>query len=230
MGISVIIPAYNEESNIARTMQLALVVLRAQFDDFEITLIDDFSTDRTSELADSLAAEHPEIRVIHNPKNMGQGASLLIGFQAARKEFVIHNAMDYPFDLLDLSKMTLMLDGADVVVAARKDRSAYSFYRYILSMTNVTLLNLLFGLRLHDYNFVQLYRREVLRAVNVRSHSTAFLTPEILIRTHDLGFRICEVSIEYHPRISGVATAGSPRVILHSIYDMFRFCMERYLA
>jgi dolichol-phosphate mannosyltransferase len=227
MEITVIIPAYNEDKNTRETIDKCLAALRPQFDRFEILLIDDCSTDSTGALFDTLAVEHREIRVIHNPRNMGAGESIRTGFREAKYELVIHNAMDYPFDMRDLAKMTPLLAEADIVVASRKQRAGYSAYRKLTSIVNRALLRLLFHLKLRDYNFTQLYRRVVLDAVKVNARSTAFLTPETLIRAHDMGFRIKEIPIDYHPRMAGVATSGSVRVILSSMRDMFQFWLKR---
>ncbi len=227
MGISVVFAAYNEEKNAAATIARALEALRAQFENFEILIVEDASRDATAAICDRLAAAHPEIRVLHNPKNMGQGASLVRGFEAARYELVTHNAMDYPFDLRDLAVMLPLLNEADIVVASRRSRAGYSPYRVLTSAVHRTLLHLLFPLRLRDYNFVQVYPRAVWRAVKVEARSTAFLTPEALIRAHDLGYRVKEVEIEYHPRTAGVATSGKPKVILHTLGDMVRFWWKR---
>jgi glycosyltransferase involved in cell wall biosynthesis len=221
--ITVIIPAFNEAPNIPSTMEKAMAALRSQFDRFEILLIDDYSTDTTGKMLDELAAQHPEIRVVHNPRNLGAGESIRIGFREAKYDLVIHDAMDYAFDLKDLSKMTPLLAEADVIVAVRKQRAGYSPYRKLTSVVNLGLLHLLFDLKLRDYNFTQLYRKSVLDSVKVEARSTAFLTPETLIRAHDQGFRIKEVEIEYYPRLEGVATSGSPKVILRSLRDMLRF-------
>jgi glycosyltransferase involved in cell wall biosynthesis len=229
MEISVIYPAYNEAGNIERTIRRSVEALRSLFDRFEIIIVDDASADETGEIAESLAAEHPEIKVIHNAANQGQGESLRIGFREASYDLVIHNAMDYPFDLKDLSKMLPLLDEADIVVAVRNRRTDYTLYRRFLSVMNLILLNLLFGLGLRDYNFVQLYRKKVLETVQVDARSTAFLTPETLIRAHDLGYRIKEVEIDYHPRERGVATSGRPRVLVSSLRDLLRFWLKRTL-
>jgi dolichol-phosphate mannosyltransferase len=227
MEISVVFTAYNEEKNAVATIERALAALRGQFDRFEIILVDDTSKDRTPEICDALAAAHPEIRVLHNPRNMGQGASLVRGFQEAKYELVTFNAMDYPFDLLDLARMTPLLANADIVVASRTSRAGYSPYRVLTSEVNRALLHMLFPLRLRDYNFVQLYPRSVWHAVKVEARSTAFLTPEALIRAYDLGYRIAEVEIEYHARTAGVATSGKPKVILSSLRDMLAFWWKR---
>jgi glycosyltransferase involved in cell wall biosynthesis len=227
MGISVVFPAYNEEGNIHATVGRALEALRSLVDEFEIIIVNDSSTDATGRIADGLALQYPEIRVIHNVKNLGQGASIILGFRQARYDLVIHNAMDYPFDLKDLGRMLAVLKGAEIVVAVRRRRAGYTLSRKVMSVVNIMLLRVLFGVRLRDCNFVQLYRKHVWDSVQIESRSTAFLTPEALIRAHDMGFRIEQVVVEYHPREAGKATSGSFRVIFSSVRDMFRFWWNR---
>jgi glycosyltransferase involved in cell wall biosynthesis len=223
MEISVIMPAYNEEENIRRTLSRSLEALRELFKEFEILIVDDGSRDATGHIADELAALHPEIRVIHNQRNQGSGAAFVRGLEHVRGDLVTHNAMDYCFDLCDLRRMLPLLDEADIIVATRISRAGYTPYRKLISVVNVALLNMLFGLNLRDYNFVQLYKKQVVDAVKIASRGTSFVTPELMIRAHDLGFHLREIEIDYHAREFGVATSGNPKVIVKSIRDMFRF-------
>jgi glycosyltransferase involved in cell wall biosynthesis len=225
--LSVVIPAYNEEGSTEKTIQRSLEALRDQFEDFEIIIVNDGSSDRTGEIADTLAAEHPEVRVIHNERNLGAGASLVRGLRHAKHELIVHNGMDYPFDFEDLRKMVPLLAEADVVVAVKSHRAGYSLFRNFTSEVNRGLLRLLFGVPVTDYTFVQLYKREVLDTVSLEWHSSAFLTSSIIIQAWDMGFRIREIEIECHPRLAGKATTGSPKVILGSLCDMMRFRLRR---
>lgn len=218
--ISVVFPAYNEEGNLDATMQKSLAALAALFTRFEIIVVNDASTDATGQMADALAARHPEIRVIHQPHNQGAGAALLRGLQEARYALVAHNGMDYPFDFNDLRLMLPLLETADVIVAVRKQRAGYTAYRVLTSVVNLALINLLFGLRLRDYNFIQLYKRTVLEAVPHHARSAAFVTPETIIGAHDRGFRVAEIEIEYHKREQGSSVCGSLRVVTSSLRDM----------
>jgi glycosyltransferase involved in cell wall biosynthesis len=227
--ISVIFPGYNEEENIGPTIRRSLEALRPLFERFEIIIVDDASKDRTGAMADALAAEHPEIRVIHNPVNVGQGESILIGFREARYDLVLHNAMDYPFDLRDLDKMLAVLDDADIIVAVRTRRAGYTMFRRFVSVSNITLLHLLFGLKLRDFNFVQLYRKSVLQSIPVQTRSTGFVTPELLIRANDMGYRIREVVCGYLPREKGVATVTT-KVLRRSLQDVLTFWAQRRRA
>ena len=227
MQISVIFPAFNEERNIRRTMERAIEAMRSLGSEFESLVIDDASRDRTGQIADELARVYREIRVLHNPRNVGQGGSIVRGFREARYRWVIHDAMDYPFDLADLTTMLPLTSQSDIVVAVRDGHAGYTTSRKVISWVNRRLLRILFGLKLRDYNFVQLYRREVWQKIQVESRSTAFLTPEALIRAHDMGFRITEVAARYLPREEGVATSGSFRVIFRSLRDMLQFWWRR---
>jgi glycosyltransferase involved in cell wall biosynthesis len=228
-SITVIFPAYNEEQNIRSAIARAVEAMRPRFHVFELLIIDDGSTDRTGEIAEDLAKTYPEITVIHNPHNLGLGETLYLGFQCARGELVIQNAMDYPLDLRDLDKMIPLLEEADVIVASRKAYAGYSPYRKLTSRVNRLILRRLFDPKLRDYNYTQLFKREVLVAARPSSRSTVFIVPEIIIRAHELGFRIIELDIDYYPRVFGEATSGRPRIILRSLRDMFKFWIERSL-
>src|SRR5258708_4199337 len=75
-GLSVVLPAYNEEAVIAETVSQCEEVLSALAPDYEVIVVDDGSKDRTGEIADGLAAANPRVRVIHNRPNRGYGGAL----------------------------------------------------------------------------------------------------------------------------------------------------------
>ena len=230
-NISVVYAAYNEEANLRETLDRSIAAMRAIRErhggEFELLVINDCSRDNTGKMLDETGAVYPELRVLHNPRNLGQGGTLVRAFGEAKFDWVIHNAMDYPFDLNDLERMLPLTADADIVVAARDGWAGYSRYRKVLSHGNRFLLRTLFGLSLNDYNFTQLYRREVLARSRFQSTSTGFLTPSLLIEANDNGYRIREVEVAYHPRLQGVATAGNPKVVLKSLGNMLKFWWRR---
>src|SRR5260370_10513529 len=207
MSISVIYPAYNEEQNIVPTIERSMAALLSITNDFEIIIVNDASRDNTAELADDLARRYPQIRVIHQSRNMGQGVGIITGFRAGTKDLLIHNGVDYPFDVADLKLMLPPLSNADIVVGVRKGRPGYTLYRTLLSIATVRLMHLFFDVRLRDYSFVQLYRGKIWQAIEVDARSTGFFLPEALIRAHDLGYRLPQLDIEYHARIHVMPTA-----------------------
>lgn len=228
-SISVVYPAYNEEESLEGTIKRSIEALDRLFDDFEIIIVNDCSTDSTPLLAERLAAQDNRIRVINNERNLRQGESLLKAFATAKRDLITHNGVDYPFDLNDLSSLLPLLATHDVVVASRTGRPGYTPYRLFLSHANRILLHTLFKLKLQDYSFIQVYKREVVEAVlpKMKGKSTGFAMPEMLLRAHDSGFKVAEVKIKYLAREAGVARAGAFKVVVASLKDVFTYWIER---
>ena len=226
-GISVVLPAYNEEESIVEALELTVQALEESFADYEVIVVNDASKDDTLRLTTEFAEKHPQVRVIDNEVNLGQGGSLCKAFSAAEKDIISHNGVDLPLDPKDYTKLMPYLEKDDIVVAARTERAGYTFYRTIISVVNLVMLNVLFGLGLSDYNFVQLYKRQVWEKAKPTTRSTGFFYPEVIIRAHDAGFTIREIPITYQARQKGVATAGNPRVVLSSLRDLLSFWLLR---
>jgi dolichol-phosphate mannosyltransferase len=215
-------PGLNEEANVERAVSRARAALDALFEDFEILVINDGSTDRTGEIADALAAEDPRVRVLHNERNVNYGISLARGIRAARCEWILHNGMDLPLAPEDIDRFQARFDEADVIVAKRLDRGAHSPWRKVTSWTNNRLLRMLFRPRVSDLNFVQFYRAEFVRALPLHSTSPAFVTPELILRAERTGGRVLEVDVEFRRREAGKAHFGKPRDIAWTLSDMLR--------
>lgn len=226
LSLSVVMPAYNETEALESTIRRSVESLRRMVGRFEILLMDDCSTDGTPALADELAREIPELRVLHNETNLRQGGCLRLGFGLARFDLVTHNAIDYPFDFDDLPVLLEHFPEADLVVGTRRSYPGVSARRRFVSFVNWFLLRILFGAGPRDYNFVQVYRRELLRSLRIRSRATAFITPEIIIRAQRAGYRVVAVEVNYHRRETGVATSATLTNIWESLRDMLRLWVE----
>ena len=90
--LSIVIPAYNEESGIAEIMQRVLAVRTALADvgvqDLELLVVDDGSKDKTVAIARQIAGENSGVKVVCHPKNRGYGAALKTGFSQAAGEWI----------------------------------------------------------------------------------------------------------------------------------------------
>ena len=226
VSLSVIIPAYNEGENIERNIPKAMESLRRMVGTFELILVDDCSKDRTGVVADELATRFPELVVVHNEQNLRQGGSLAKGFMLAKHDWVIHNAMDYPFDFEDLPLLLAHVPDADIVVASRKTYPGITVPRRFVSFANRAILWSLFGATVKDYNFVQLYRRTLLQSMRTISQATSFITPEKIIRAHSRGLRVVEVEVEYHRRETGTPSSANLKNIRRALADMARLWIE----
>jgi glycosyltransferase involved in cell wall biosynthesis len=229
LALSVVFPAFNEIGNIERTIPRAVEALRRVVGRFEVIVIDDCSRDSTYEAARALAARYPEIRLFKNEVNLRQGGTLARGFALAELDLVTHNAMDYPFHFEDLPALLARFRGpspADVVVASRRTYPGTTAPRRLVSLANRALIRALFGTRVRDYNFVQVFRRSVLASLPSLSTATSFITPEKIIRAHRAGLRVVEVEVDYHRRDVGTPSSLNAKNVEQALRDMARLRRE----
>src|ERR1700686_1313226 len=125
-SISVVLPAYNEEAIIERTVHPVAEVLRGLAGDFEIIVTNDGSRDHTGAVLDDLQAREPDLhlRVVTHERNRGYGAALASGFDAARKDLVFLTDGDKQFDVTELDDFLPAMDAqTDLVIGWRRKRA-----------------------------------------------------------------------------------------------------------
>jgi len=222
--ISLVIPAYNEEELIEHAIKTSADFLSGIASDYEIIIVNDASSDRTGQIVDRYTQLNPKVKPIHNKDNLGSGRSLFIGLKKARYDFILTNFVDLPFDVKELPGALALLEKSniDFVVVTRRNRKANSIYRKITSLANYWLIRILFNLKAGDFQFVQVYKKKVIDAINIRSKGT-FASPEIIIRALHEGFKMKEYNTVFHPRMGGNAKYGNPRLILQTIYEIVTF-------
>ena len=125
-SISVFFPCYNEQENVARTVEQALGVLEKLNADFEVIIVDDGSADRTGRIADEIAARNSRVKVVHHRTNLGYGAALQSGFKAATKELVFYTDGDGQFDLNEMPALLPLIKQYDIVCGYRTEPSGQS--------------------------------------------------------------------------------------------------------
>lgn len=222
--LSYFFPAHNEEANIEGLVAEALETLPRLAEVFEIIAVDDGSRDRTGELADRLAAEHPGIvRVVHHDPNRGYGGALRSGFEASRFELLAFTDGDRQFRVADIGRLTARMaepDRPDVVVGYRI-RRADPFIRIAYARTYKLANRVFFGLRVTDVDCAcKLFRREALEGVRVESEG-AFFSAELLTRVRQTGRTTAEVGVPHYPRTAGSPTGAKPSVIGRAVKDFW---------
>ena len=230
--LSYFFPAHNEEANLEGLVDEALAVLPTLADTFEIIAVNDGSKDRTREIADALAARHPDVvRAVHHPTNYGYGAALRSGFGASRYELIAFTDGDRQFKVADLGRLTARLAGADhpdVVVGFRIKR-ADPLVRTLYARAYRLANRLFFGLEVTDVDCAaKLFRREALADIHVES-AGAFFSAELMIKLHSSGRSVVEVGIPHYPRTAGSATGAKPSVILRAVRDFWRLRLNAWV-
>jgi len=220
--VTIVIPAYNEEESLRPTVVAVAGALRELGKSYEILIVDDGSTDGTADLARALADEDPAVRLIQHERNRGPGSGVVTGIEHATGEAVMFIPADLAMDLADLHKYFDAAENADVVVGLRSDRRDYSAFRRLVSVANIALVRLLFGMRVRQFNYIHLYKRRIFEDIEIETRSV-FMTAEVLIKARDLGYRLTEVEIGYVPRATGEASCGRPGVIVRAVWDLARF-------
>ena len=223
-SITVIFPTFNEEANVAASVDGVREVLAARHDDFEIVVVDDGSTDRTPALADELAAKYAEVKTVHHDRNYKLGRTLRTGVAAATKDLVFYTDADLPIDFRDIHRGVelLLRDGADVVTGYRLE-GGDGWWRAVCSVVYNRLVNALFGLGVKDVNFsYKLFTKESLRKLPLTSEGS-FIDAEMLARAKLAGLRVTRLGVHYFPRRAGRSTLASPAVIAKILAEMNRF-------
>jgi glycosyltransferase involved in cell wall biosynthesis len=221
-SVSVVIPAYNEEEYVQRTLTAVTAALERAGIEHEIVLVNDASTDRTAALADAAAAADPRVRVVHNPQNLTLGGSLRAGFAAARKELVLYTDADLPFDLEEVPRAVrlLQVQEADMLVAYRFDRTAEGTRRALYTWGYSVIIRALFGLKIRDVNFAfKLFRRSLLDRFVLKSGGS-FIDAELVVRTLKAGGQIIQIGVDYFPRTRGESKLASGKVIARILSEL----------
>lgn len=217
-GLSVVLPAFNEEENILATVEGVRSAVERLTGNFEIIVVNDGSKDRTGEIADALAREDRRIRVIHHPGNRGYGAALRTGFAAMTRGFCFYTDTDCQFDLSEFPRLLPLLPGADVVTGFRENR-ADPLHRRLNAALYKHILAALFGLRVRDVDCAfKVYRSELLKEFDLSSDSI-FISAEALIKAAQRGCVIREVAVTHFPRAHGKQTGNSPATLVKALRE-----------
>jgi dolichol-phosphate mannosyltransferase len=121
-GVSIVIPAWNEEDRLARTLERYLPALEARGDPFEVIVVVDGVRDRTADVAARYSARH--VRVLRFPNKLGKGGAVLAGIRVCRYEYVGYLDADGPISPDEMYGLVDYLRDVDCVVASRWIRGA----------------------------------------------------------------------------------------------------------
>lgn len=200
-GVSIIIPAYNEEHGIGPVIEQLLIIMRNSGLENEIIVVDDGSTDNTS----AEVAKIPDVRVIRHQVNKGYGAALKTGIKYARFENICITDADgtYPNDRIPGLIGQLVANNKDMVVGARTGKNvAIPLIRKPAKWVINCLANFVVGEPIPDLNSgLRVFRKDVAyRFFNILSDGYSFTTT-ITLSMLSNGYAVEYVPIDYHARV-----------------------------
>ncbi|MBI2625705.1 glycosyltransferase [Candidatus Parcubacteria bacterium] len=208
MELSIVIPAYNEEKRLPRTLERIFSYLGAHYRGaYEVVVVDDGSQDRTSEVVGQLAASNPQLRLITFERNRGRGVVVRDGIFAARGEFVLEadadgsvaeeaivRFLDYFREHRDVDMLTgsRTVPGALIV-------TPQPWLRVALGWAFLLLARIMFGWPLYDrINGFKMFPHHVARDIFSHTYESSFFgEAEVVYVAECRGWRVKELPVSW---------------------------------
>jgi dolichol-phosphate mannosyltransferase len=199
--ISIVLPAYNEEAIIEKSIEIITSYLNSKEDKYswEVLIVNDGSKDNTGLLADSLAKTYKNIRVIHHPVNLNLGRALQTGFRNAHGDIIVVLDIDLSYSVDHIGKLVdkQIEKEADIVIASPYMKDGKStdvpFIRLLLSKTVNRFMRLAAQEKFYTFTgMVRAYRSEFIKNLNLKTKDYE-INPEILYKAMILRARIIEI-------------------------------------
>jgi glycosyltransferase involved in cell wall biosynthesis len=219
-SISVVIPAYNDETTVGRLVSDVDCLLQELCTDYEIICINDGSKDNTLAVLQEKAKQIRHMKVIDHPINQGYGRTIRELYLSGGKDLVFSLPGDYQFAPKELLAMAQGLNSHDFVIGLRVKRNDPPRRKMQSNIYNM-MLRMFYGISFKDVNSIKLFRREILNYFPLESE-TPFVDAELCIRAHKAGFSVVELPIEHLPRLSQGASGGKLSVITETFGDLIR--------
>ena len=227
--LSVVIPVFNEERWLGELVRRVQAVPIPK----ELILVNDFSTDNTPAILKQIEEQYDNVRVFHQPKNMGKGAALREGFKHCTGDLVIVQDADWEYDPAEFPKLIQpIIDGrADVVVGSRfigESHRVLYFWHSIANRGLTLLSNMFTNLNLTDMETCyKVFRREVIQGMTLKSDRFGF-EPEVTAkiarrRKGERPLRVYEVPISYSGRTYEEGKKIGLKDAFQALYCIVRF-------
>jgi glycosyltransferase involved in cell wall biosynthesis len=210
-GVSVVIPVYNEQENVAEGFREVSGVLAPLGLPYEIIYVDDGSKDATVATLLESAGNDPHLRLVQLRRNFGQTAAMAAGFDHTQYDIVIALDGDLQNDPKEIPQMVAKLEeGYDLVCGWRKARRDKFISRKLPSMIANRLISWATDVRLHDYGCtLKAMTGEIARGLRLYGEMHRFI-PAL---ANEMGARIVEVPVNHRERKFGKSKYGISRTI-----------------
>ncbi len=228
VALSIVVPIYNEEESLPFLVNQLLEVLQPMEETFELVLVNDGSSDNSSEVIRKLSLDIPELVGVLLRKNYGQTAAMAAGFDISSGEIVVTLDGDLQNDPADIPLLVNKIrDGFDLVSGWRYRRQDAAISRKLPSKIANRLIGKVTGVRLNDYGCsLKAYRKEVLTDMRLYGELHRFLP----VLANIEGARITEVKVNHRARQFGSSKYGIDRTFRVLMDLLTVWFMNRFLT
>ena len=242
--LSIILPCFNEEGNIAKTVGAVQAWMQERNIRGEIIVVNDGSTDGTGEILERMQEEQNPLRVITHRTNLGYGAAVRSGCDAATADIIAFMDSDGQFDPRDFDRLLPFIHttltpalslpafakatagrqrerGCDVVVGRRRKR-ADPFLRKINAKLFGLLSWALLGIWVRDMNCaMKVFRRSAWQRARPVVTTGALFNAEFFYNLQRAGIRWHQVDVSHYPRRAGKQTGAQVSVIVKMLRELW---------
>lgn len=230
----VIVPTYNERDNLP-PLVAKLLSLPVKID---LLVVDDNSPDGTGQIADELAAKHPQVKVLHRSEKNGLGRAYCAGFAWALErdyEFIMEMDGDFSHNPDDIAKFLEAAKNADLVIGSRYCNGIrvinWPLHRLILSMGAGLYVRIITGMPFSDpTGGFKCFRRHALKSIDldaVRSNGYSFQI-ELTHKLWRQGMQVVEVPIIFTDRFQGTSKI-SRKIVYEAVFMVWRLLFQNGL-
>ena len=215
-GLSIVLPAFNEESNVRHAVTRARAAGEQFADAVDVIVVDDGSIDNTAREAADAGAQ-----VVSHGRNRGYGAALRSGFAAARQPWIFQMDCDNQFDPEEIGKLIPLADEADIIIGIRAQRADHRRRVWAGYAWNC-LCRLAFGFIVRDIDCgFKLVNRGAIGPLALTSDG-AGISLELCVAGRAAGLGIREVEVAHRPRTAGAETGLRLHVVIRGLYELYR--------
>lgn len=220
-SLSIFMPAYNEEGNIAAVVLEAVEAAKSVARAYEVIVVDDGSSDKTGDIVDKLSQSDKHIRLIKHKANRGYGGAVKSGLAAAKYDYIFFTDSDGQFHFDELARFIKAKDDADILIGYRKKRMD-PFHRIFVAQVLLKIWNfVLFGLTIRDVDCAyKLFDKKVRDSIKLTTESAITVT-EFIVKAIRQGYKIKQVPVIHYERKFGKQTGGNWRVIARAAIESF---------
>lgn len=226
MDWSLIVFAYNEEATLEKVVnQCKDFIKQSGSHDAEVIIVDDGSTDGTPDICRQLGKNANGIRVIRHEKNLGIGAALRSGYDAASKTYVCAIPADGQFDVRELLQIPAF-ESSVFYSFYRVEKTGYNNFRKLLTKANQFLNAIILKVAIKDVNWIKVFRRDQLLKAGI-SLSSSLIETEICYKLIKSGIRLEELPSVYLPRRAGLPKGGSTKTMMQALRELSRLYLKK---
>ena len=232
---SIVIPAYNEEGSIAKTVESISITLEEEQVPYEILVVNDSSRDRTEEILQNLSQNNSRVRYINNYYPNGFGFAVRCGLENFRGDgvaIVMADSSDSPENIVDYYRQ---LQTTECVFGSRFVKGGkvidYPGHKLFINRLANLFVQVLFGLKYNDCtNAFKAYRREVIEGINPLISHHFNLTVEIPLKAIVRGYSYSTIPITWRNRQTGVSKLKIKEMGSRYLFIVLSILLEKFLA